>query len=1040
MINSPFQSGITGVFPRGHASGNRFLKGHLALTFCLFGMIAVNGAEPASDIAEDLFSIETWSSDRGLPQNSVNAFLQSHDGYLWLGTYNGVVRFDGIRFEVFDSANTPAMRNSRVTSLLEDSQTNLWIGHETGELTRLTDGVFSSVSLSNRWPGGTVQGLGEDEHADLWLLSAGGSVMRLRDGLALPRYPGIGREPGGTPEMIKDQSGRLLVVRNGAVAAIQDGKWLPLTFDNPNTYYSRIYPAREGGLWVAGDFPLRRWQGDGWVQQAGSLPDNISFLTTMTETRSGRMLIGSMRDGLVLHETDGRNLSISTTNGLPDNWVKCIVEDREGNIWVGTRGGLGVLRPRKVVMRSPPDRWQHVQPLGIAAGSHGTVWAGSEGAGLYQFDGRYWRNFGASDGLSNGYVWCVLEDMTGAVWAGTWSGGLFRGRDGKFAVPEALSELNDPITALLESPVGTLWIGTGKGLAQFKDGRLKQFAALGGAAAGDIRALANGRDGEVWLGTLGAGLGRFSDGKLQTYTALDGLPGEFILSLHHEPDGTVWIGTLERGLCRFKEGRFSVLTMKQGLPNNVFGHIADDGHGKLWINSSHGIYSASKADLDRVADDPETEQLPCLVYGISDGLTALAGSAGFTPSGFRASDGRIWFPTAKGLAVVNPAQGESNRLPPPILIEEVLIGGKLASPVPHAGNGTRSVQIPPGSRQIEIQFAALSYSAAEKVRFKWRLEGLENEWSEPKADRHVTYSYLAPGTYVFRVIACNNDGLWNENAATLGLVVLPFFWETWWFKLCSRLFGLLVFGAGIVLALRGRQRRKLERAARERELERERSRIAQDIHDDLGASLTRIGMLSQTASETPTDPERTSRYLAQIYAAAREMTRGMDEIVWAVNPQHDTLESLFNYLTRFAHEFLTLAKIRCRLQVPVNFAERPVRSEIRHNLFLAFKETLHNAVRHSGADEVQVSVTLEGDLLRMVVSDNGRGSNAAPPTQTATRSERIATGHGLTNIQTRLARVGGQSRITSEPGQGLRVELQVSLAGDRSTEKDQPPV
>ena len=459
------------------------------------------------------------------------------------------------------------------------------------------------------------------------------------------------------------------------------------------------------------------------------------------------------------------------------------------------------------------------------------------------------------------------------------------------------------------------------------------------------------------------------------------MPGDFVLSLHHEPDGTLWIGTLEKGVGRFRDRRFSVLTMRHGLPNNVVGHIADDDHGKLWFNSAHGIYSASKADLNRVADQPDTDRVPCLASGLSDGRSALAGSAGFTPSGFRAADGHIWFPTAKGLAVVNPAQGESNRLPPPILIEEVRIGGKLASPVPQAGIGTRGVQIPPGSRQIEIQFTALSFSAPVKVRFKWQLEGLENEWSEPKAARQVTYSYLAPGKYVFRVIACNHDGLWNENAATLGLAVLPFFWETWWFKLAGTFFGLVLFGASIVVVLRGRQRRKLERAARERELERERSRIARDIHDDLGASLTRIGMLSQTAGETTTDPERTSRYLAQIYAAAREMTRGMDEIVWVVNPQRDTLESLFNYRTRFAHEFLTPAKIRCRLQVPVNFAERPVRSEIRQKLFLAFKENLHNAVRHSGADEVQVGIKLEGDSLRMVVFDNGHGSEAAPTAQ-----------------------------------------------------------
>jgi len=982
------------------------------------------GVTAIGEDAVEVFAIETWSIDRGLPQNSINALLQSRDGYLWLGTYNGVVRFDGVRFTVFDSANTPVMRNSRVTSLFEDSRGSLWIGHETGELTRLTEGVFEPVDLSPHWVGGIVQSIGEDEVGDIWILNAEGSVLRLRDGLMLDRFAGVGQEPGGTPEMTKDQAGRLLVSRNGSVAMIQNGRWSPLQFDDATAYYSRACRAPAGGLWVAGPTSITRWDQDRWVQTAGSMPAGVSYMPTLMQSRSGRVLAGSIGHGLLVFEPDGRRLIISIAEGLPHVWVKCIVEDREGNIWVGTRGGLSVLRRRKVVMHSPPDGWQNVLPLAIAPSVTGPVWAGSEGAGLYRFDGRAWRRYGNAEGLSNSYIWSVLEDSTGSLWAGTWSGGLFRGRDDQFSVPRELQDLKAPIMALMESPAGTLWIGTGKGLARFKDGQFERFAALGGAAAGDIRALAAGNQGEIWLGTLGAGLGRFADGKLAGWTARDGLAGDFVLSLHPDADGTIWIGTLERGLCRFKDGRFSVIDTKHGLPSNIIGHIADDGQGKLWFNSSQGIFSASKTDLNRVADNSGQEQLTCLLYGISAGLPSLAGSAGFTPSGFHAENGRIWFPTAKGLAVINPAEVATNHLPPPIAIEEVSIGGH---PVGLASLRLQNdpLQVPPGSQQIEIRFTALSFSAPERVQFKWRLEGFEGRWSIPQTQRSATYSYLPPGKYTFQVTACNNDGVWNVTPAILRVVVLPFLWETWWFKTALTLVILLLFGSSIVAVQRARARRKLERAARERALEQERARIAQDIHDDLGASLTRIGMLSQTARETLDDAPGTARYLGQIYNAAREMTRSMDEIVWAVNPRHDTLESLFNYLTRFAHEFLTPARIRCRLHVPVEFSERAVRSEIRHNLFLAFKEALHNTVRHSGADEVQISITLQGDVLKVVVSDNGRGRTANP----AERPDRITAGHGLANIQSRLARIGGHSQITSAPGQGLCVELQTPLRG-----------
>lgn len=998
----------------------------LALLFLL--PLALRAGTPAVQ-ATDSFAIESWSTDRGLPQNSVNALIQSRAGYLWLGTYNGLARFDGVRFTVFNSANTPVMRNSRITSLLEDAAGSLWIGHETGELTRRRDGVFTSVNLSNRWPGGTVQNIGQDEHSDLWLLNMRGDVMRLRDGLVLERFPGIGREPGGTPEMIKHSDGRLIVSRNGGVAFIENGRWARLDFGDPSAYYSRTYPAREGGLWVVGSTNIQRWQGERWAESAGKLPAEISFVPTLSATRASLVLVGSLNRGLLICEPGKESVTLDTTSGLLHDWVKCIVEDREGNIWIGTRGGLSVLRPRKVVMRSPPDGWHNVLPLSIAPGANNSVWAGSEGGGLFHFDGKSWRNFGIGDGLSNPYVWSVLENANGDVWAGTWSGGLFRGRDGRFAVPEALAGLTDPITALLEFPAHTIWIGTGKGLARFKDGKLERFESLGGAAAGDVRALAPGMNEELWLGTLGSGLGKFAEGKIQSFTARDGLPGDFILSLLADADGTLWIGTLERGLSRLKQGRFSTISTKQGLPGNIIGHIADDGAGKLWFNSSQGIFSASKADLNRVADSPDREQLLCLAYGASEGLTTLGGSAGFTPSGFRSSDGNLWMPTAKGLAVVNPAQTGRNPLPPPEVIEEISIGGRPFPTTAADDDGTKALQVPPSSQQIEIHFTALSYSAPEKVRFKWRLEGLEKEWSEPKADRHATYSYLAPGKYVFRVTACNNDGVWNETSAVLGVTVLPEFWETWWFKFLLLTAILALFGGSIFFIQRSRMRRNLERAARERELERERARIAQDIHDDLGASLTRIGMLSQTAGETPADTQRTSQYLGQIYSAAREMTRSMDEIVWAVNPSHDTLESLFNYLTRFAHEFLTPARIRCRFQVPVEFSDQPVRSEIRHNLFLAFKETLHNVVRHSGADEVQIKVELTNRALHFSITDNGHGAASSAANASPSKPDRIATGHGFANLRSRMEKIGGTSRRTNLPGRGLVVELTVPLSG-----------
>ena len=290
----------------------------------------------------------------------------------------------------------------------------------------------------------------------------------------------------------------------------------------------------------------------------------------------------------------------------------------------------------------------------------------------------------------------------------------------------------------------------------------------------------------------------------------------------------------------------------------------------------------------------------------------------------------------------------------------------------------------------------------------------------------MTYSFLPPGKYTFRVNACNSDGLWSENGDAVAINVLPHFWQTWWFRTVLGVGGVGAVGYGFYFESRRRLRRKLERIARERELERERARIAQDIHDDLGASLTRIGMLSESATEDLQDPPRAAASLGQIYSTARDLTRAMDEIVWAVNPRHDTLDSLTNYITRFAHDFLSAAHIRCRLDAPMQMPDLTVRSEVRHNLFLAFKETLNNVAKHSKASEARVTLELVHHGFKLTVGDNGCGFDpASTPARPA--NGRMVSGYGIAGIRTRLEQIGGSVSITSQPGDGARVELFVPL-------------
>jgi signal transduction histidine kinase len=363
------------------------------------------------------------------------------------------------------------------------------------------------------------------------------------------------------------------------------------------------------------------------------------------------------------------------------------------------------------------------------------------------------------------------------------------------------------------------------------------------------------------------------------------------------------------------------------------------------------------------------------------------------------------------------------------LIEEVTADGQLMT-MAGQGGAAKPLEIRPGKQRFEFRYTALSLVAPEKVRFKCRLDGLETDWVEAGTRRVAYYSYLKPGDYTFRVVACNNDSVWSETGATLALRVLPYFWQTWWFSVCAMVTGAGVVGGGARYATRRRLRRRMEILERQRAVEKERARIAKDIHDDLGASLTRITLLSQSDRAELEDPRQAAADLAKIYTTARELTRAMDEIVWAVSPQHDTLDSLVTYLGKFAQDFLSVAGIRCRLNVPMQLPPLSLTAEVRHNLFLVLKEALNNVVKHAAATEVRVSLAPAASGFSLVVEDNGKGfdpARAGVAGNVGGGAARLSAGNGLSNMRKRLEEIGGVFEIDTARGEGTKLKFVVQL-------------
>jgi ligand-binding sensor domain-containing protein/signal transduction histidine kinase len=967
-----------------------------------------------------------WQTQDGLPDNAVTAIVQTRNGYLWLATYDGLVRFDGVSFTTFDNSNTPEMRSSRVTSLFEDAEGNLWIGCESGDLTRHRDGHFYSVPFHPPWDNKKIQYIGADASGHLWLVNPDGKLASLEgQAVAVPNTGGavtvvaLAQNPGGT---ISEDC-------NGKVFAFERDHLVPLALGLQSTDYVKwICRGRDGGLWIITQYRLLKWNGSR-IQDFGPSPLGQSSVTAMMEMNSGSLAVGTLENGLFLISPPRGVVHFDRAHGFPNNWVRALCEDREGTLWVGTgSSGLVALRPSRVTTLNAPDDWQGANVLSITCSRDGAIWIGTEGAGLYRFQAGKWAHFGESDGLSNSFIWSVSDDTENRLWVGTWGGGLFLEHSNRFERVPGLKNMTAPVLAILHGQNGVTWLGTDTGLLRYQAGTVTQFGTKEGLVLPDVRAIVQAPDGTLWFGMMGGGLGRLKNGALKQFRKADGLSSDFVQCLHLDSNGALWIGTYGGGLDRFQHDHFSVISADKGLPNNFICDIRQDDRGNFWISSHGGIFRIRKEELNQCADGRIPTVHP-LVYGTGDGMPTLECSGGFQPASCRTSDGQLWFPTSKGLVGIDPNEIKVNQLPPPVLIEKMLVDGQPVSGINPAGG---SLRVSPGRHRLEFRYTGLSFVAPEKVSFKYRLKGLDRDWTDAGTKRTVNYNYIPPGSYQFQVMACNSDGTWSTNDATLAFTVQPFFWQTWWFYILVGLSASALLSGGALWFARRRMRRKLERLERQRAIERERTRIARDIHDNLGANLTRISLLSQSAHGELHNPGQAAVQLNRIYDTTRELTRALDEIVWAVNPEHDTLDSLASYLGKFAQDFLGSLDIRCRLDVSTQLPPWPVTAEVRHNLFLAFKEALHNVVKHAAASEVSISLTTDADaFFALLIRDNGRGFEPEALLREPRREPgRSASGNGLKNMRRRLEKIGGRCEIQSSPGQGTLVKFVVPVSHD----------
>ena len=718
------------------------------------------------------YGLDTWTSRDGLPQNSVNVILQTRDGYLWLGTEEGLVRFDGVRFTVYSSRTVPAFRQNTVETLVETADGDLWIGTADGLLRRHGE-EFTAYRKKDGLPDDSITALAITRDGKLWIGTETGGLAGLSDdriftasdrASGLPDNRIISLAPAG--------DGSLWIGLPSGLARLQAGRLTSYAVAEgaePRRINS-IRESKDGTLWAASSRGLIHVVGDrvaaSWTSRDG-LPESV--LGVLLEDRNGSVWVGAggaTAAGGLARMHGGRIERFGSAQGLPpDAHVISLFEDREGSLWIGTVG-KGLLRYRPAAVRT----YSHLDGLTndyvhtVLEAPDGTVWVGTRGGGVNAIrNGVFAGAVTEKNGLPSDFVTSLGPAADGSLWVGTVGGGIARITGGTARrLPPAAGLPTAGVRAVLEDRAGALWIGTsGDGLARYENGAVRNFRTRDGLAGDDVDAICEDRDGALWVGTK-TGLSRWRNGAWTTYRERNGLSSEAVRSLRADADGTLWIGTSGGGLIRLRDGRFSVVTARNGLFDDVIFTILDDERGNLWMSCNRGIFRVARRDLENFFAGKQAV-VASKSYGEADGMKSAECNGSFQPSGWRSRDGGLWFSTIQGVAVIRPGAIRANAHEPPVIIERVLVDGR-ERPL------DASLVIAPGSRSLQLDFTGLSFLAPDKMQFRYQLEGFDAAWVEAGTRRVAYYTNLPPRSYRFRVIAANADGVWNRKGSRTGVL------------------------------------------------------------------------------------------------------------------------------------------------------------------------------------------------------------------------------------------------------------------------------
>jgi ligand-binding sensor domain-containing protein/signal transduction histidine kinase len=986
-------------------------------------------------LPQDL-EMRVWTKQQGLPDDSVTAVLQTRDGYLWVGTSGGLARFDGMRFVSIAPRSIQGTIN--VTALCEDSAGRLWIGTQGDGLLYYADGMANRFLRGNNLIGATINSIAEDANGALWLGTPSGLCRQ--EGSRLTRFTA---KDGLSNDFVSSvhvaRSGTVWITTHGGMFQFRNGQIFPFPFqtDSPgrNPESLGVYEDRRGNLWAFGDTYLVNITAGKHLNHFDSGDATSSMrIWSLCEGQQGELWIGTSGKGLYCF-ADGKFLPVTLRNGGLTSDVRALCEDREGNLWLGTSdAGLVRLQPRNVRVLDASSGLANRPVTGLAFNADGRCWIGFERGGVYTGNGQNFERISGESGPE-------LQDLVSSLciapnsnlWVGTPGEGLYCvTRQGTVHYTTANGLSDNFVTSVAVDSSGAAWAGTSTGsVHQFKGSQLLSYGISSGFPAEPVTALLAAPRGGLWIGFDNGAVFLEDKGAFHSAIEASALGYKSIRALHEDATGRLWLGTSAGRLGCLTGNRFSSWDLNStSLDGSAILGILSSDDGDLWLGTRMGIYRMARKEIAALLSG-ESSFRPQLIFRTGS-LSSVDPSYGW-PLAAKAADGKLWFGIAGEVVTLDLHEPLSGVVAPPILIEDITVNDQPFPYLPPKSSGaTAPVRLPPALRSLEIEFTALNLSNPEKIRFRHRLEGFDPDWVvDEGSSRKVHYGSLPSGIYTFRVQGGTMDESWFENEASFQFLVPTPLWRTGWalaIYIAAALF--LVAGMARVVSHR-RLRARLAVLASQQAMERERMRIAKDMHDEIGSKLTKISFMSERAKGELQGQAPVAQKLASIAHTSRDLLQTLDEIVWAVNPHNDTLENLANYLGQYATEYLQNTSVECELHIPSGLPHHPFSAETRHNVFLAFEESLNNALKHGVASRIRVDMSAKASSFQIKIVDNGRGFDSTTTIsalETNGKTPGHRDGNGLRNMRERLARAGGQCTISSEPGKGATICFNVPLA------------